>query len=90
MLSLIDFEMCGVSVCAFHRLCSPVPTQLLNQDAFDLNERLYNGGHWAPLEPDRQFHLRITEPRWGVWRPSRCDVVRGATIQIIKKCVFLK
>jgi DNA-binding FadR family transcriptional regulator len=31
------------------------------RDAFELNERHFNGTHWERLEADRQFHLRIAE-----------------------------
>jgi DNA-binding FadR family transcriptional regulator len=30
-------------------------------DAFDFNERMFNGSHWERLEADRQYHLRIAE-----------------------------
>jgi DNA-binding FadR family transcriptional regulator len=30
-------------------------------DAYELNERHFNGTHWERLEADRQFHLRIAE-----------------------------
>ncbi len=31
------------------------------RDAFELNEKVFNGTHWERLEADRQFHLRIVE-----------------------------
>jgi DNA-binding FadR family transcriptional regulator len=31
------------------------------RDAFELNERMFNGTHWERLEADRQYHLRIAE-----------------------------
>jgi DNA-binding FadR family transcriptional regulator len=31
------------------------------RDAFEFNERMFNGTHWERLEADRQYHLRIAE-----------------------------